>query len=119
MTAWPAVGTQPATPPKSLYQKERTVKLRHTNIIIVARSIRRDGSRSIVVLPVTLNLSIGLFVAFVNVALSTFTTFDFMVGKPLRWLAWAYDLLFVGWGDDWPIIWLAIKAMFGGAYVRA
>lgn len=91
--------------------------LRHTNIIIVARSIKRDGRRSIVVLPVTLNVSIGLFVMFINLALAVFTTVDMLIGPLVRLAIDTYRLLFVGWSDDWPFIWLAIKSLFvGGAY---
>lgn len=92
------------------------ITLRSTHILIIAQSAN-DGRRTSMTLPVTLNLPIGAFVWFVSISLVLFQTFDQITGPWLRLAGELYRFLFVGWADDWPWIWLAIRSLFGGAYV--
>lgn len=87
-----------------------------TQILIIAQGTS-DGKRKRVTLPITLNLPIGAFVWFISFSLALFETFDQTAGAALRFGGELYRLLFVGWADDWPIIWLAIRQIAGCAYV--
>lgn len=90
--------------------------LRSTQILIIAQSAT-GGKRTRVTIPLTVNLPIGAFVWFVSFSLALFETFDQTAGAALRFGGELYRLLFVGWADDWPIIWLAIRQIAGCAYV--
>jgi len=88
-----------------------------THILIIAQGTR-DGKRKRITLPITLNLPISVFVWFVSFGLALYQTFDQATAPLVYFGRELYRVLFVGWADDWPVIWLAVRSMFGGAYVE-
>lgn len=87
-----------------------------TQILIIAQGTS-DGRRKRIKMPLTLNLPISAFVWFVSFSLALYETFDQATAPLVYFGRELYQTLFGDWSDDRRIIWLAIRSMFGGAYV--